>query len=300
MGIIIVAILVVFIGIPFLISTFSKSEAKGILKEICSSHKIDHSFSTSSGCLAFSDDEKKIHFYSTTTHEQVAIGYSNLVRCGNLDATSNLILFDAMNPKLTQYKFGAQSADRMNEILAIMESILKVNLAQAKKDYESKIVIPQDAATVRVKRYEGINADIPSGFWTENTYIWVENEQLHLMSKFADWPDYKVRPNVYNPIVIDLKTIVELSQGGEVHYTTQVHGGGGGGTSVKGAIIGGVLAGEAGAIIGSRKPVDPITSTTQRIDDRATHMKVLDSNNKFFEIVFEYNDYYVISKLMGL
>ena len=300
MGFIVIALLVIFIGISFLIVTFSKSQAKGILKEICSSHKINQSFVTSSGCLAFSDDEKKIHFYSTTTHEKVAISYNNLVRSGKLDATSNLILFDVINPKLTQYKFGAQNADRMNEILRIMESILKVNLDQAKKDYESKVLVPQDATTVTVKRYEGINADTPNGFWKENTYMWVENEQLNLMSKFADLPDYRVRPNVYNPIIIDIKNIVELSQGGEVHYTTQVHGGGGGGTSVKGAIIGGVLAGEAGAIIGSRKPTDPITSTTQRIDDRATHMKVLDSNNKFFEIIFEYNDYYIISKLMGI
>ena len=139
MGFIIIALLVIFIVIPCLIITFSKSQAKGILKEICSSHKINQSFVTSAGCLAFSDDEKKIHFYSTTTHNQVAISYSNLVRCGNFDATSNLILFDAMNPKLTQYQFGAQNADRMNEILKKMESILNVNLAQAKKDYESKI-----------------------------------------------------------------------------------------------------------------------------------------------------------------
>ena len=300
MGFIIIAALIIFVAIPCGIVAFSKSQANDILKGISSSHKIDVSFSTSSGCLAFSDSEKKIHFYSTTTHEQVEISYNSLIRCGKLDENSNLILFSAMNPKLTQYKFGAQNADRMNEILKKMDSILKVNLEQAKKDYESKVSIPQSASTVKVKRYEGINADIPSGFLTENTYIWVENDQLYLMSKFADLPDYKVRPNVYNPIIIDIKSIVELSQGGEVHYTTQVHGGGGGGSSLKGAIIGGVLAGEAGAIIGSRKPTDPIISTTQRIDDRATHMKVLDSNNKFFEIVFEYNDYYIISKLMGL
>ena len=59
---IVIALLVIFIGIPFLIVTFSKSKAKGILKEICSSHKINQSFVTSSGCLAFSDDEKRFIF----------------------------------------------------------------------------------------------------------------------------------------------------------------------------------------------------------------------------------------------
>ena len=298
MGFIIVVLLIfaILCGIVM----FSKSQANGVLDGITSSHKIDLSFSTSSGCLAFSDSEKKIHFYSTTTHEQVAINYDSLTSCGRLDESSNLVLFNAMNPKLTQYKFGAQNVDRTNEILKKMNSILEVNLEQAKQDYANKISIPQSAIAVKVKRYEGINADIPGGLLRENTYIWVENDQIYLMSKLRDWPDYKVRPNVNNPIIIDIKNIVELSQGGEVHYTTQVHGGGGGGSSLKGAIIGGVLAGEAGAIIGSRKPIDPILSTTQKIDDRATHMKVLDSSNKIFEKVFEYNDYYVISKLMNL
>jgi len=298
---IIFIICVIFFGFFGIFFAYQKSKSKGILSEITSSHKIDMSFATTSGCLAFSDAEQNIIFYSTTTNEKVSISYNNLIRADKFDEKSNLVLFTAMNPKLTQYQFGAKNAENLSEILRKMDSILKVNLTKIQNEYESKISIPQSAATVKVKRYEGIDADIPSGLLsTENTYIWVEDSKLHLMSKLASLPDYRVRPNAYNPIIIDIKSVVELSQGGEVHYTTQVHGGGGGGTSIKGAIIGGVLAGEAGAIIGSRKPTDPITSTTQKIDDRATHMKVLDSNNKFFEIVFEYNDYYVISKLMGI
>ena len=122
MGFIIVVLIV--LAILCGIVMFSKSQANGILDGIRSTHKIDLSFSTSSGCLAFSDSEKNIHFYSTTTHEQVAINYDSITSCGKLDESSNLILFNALNPKLTQYKFGAQNIDRTNEILKKMNSIL--------------------------------------------------------------------------------------------------------------------------------------------------------------------------------
>jgi hypothetical protein len=59
---------------------------------------------------------------------------------------------------------------------------------------------------------------------------------------------------------------------GDRQYTTSIQGGGGGGTSITGAIIGGLIAGEAGAIIGSRKQAAPITSTVQVHDSRKTYL----------------------------
>ena len=278
----------------------AKSESKTKLKEVCETHTVDISFSTSSGYLAFCDNERKLYFYSTTTHSQVVINYEKLILAGVPDENSSLILINIANPEYTQYQFGAQNSENKKTILDKLGNIIATNLSQAKMDYEKIISIPTNASQVTVKHYTGINAEIPGGIWNKNTYLWVENETLYLMSVFANLVDFKTRRNVYKPIVIDSKNIVELSQDGNVHYTTNIHGGGGGGSSIKGAIIGGLIAGEVGAIIGSRKPNEPITSSTSKIDDRETILKVLDSNNNLFEISFDYNDYYLISKLLAI
>ena len=75
-------------------------------------------------------------------------------------------------------------------------------------------------------------------------------------------------------------------------------GGGGGGTSIKGAIIGGVLAGEVGAIIGSRKPTDPIKTTNILHDDRVS---VLAFNTPFGEcsINFAFEEYTLLDTIIS-
>ena len=64
-----------------------------------------------------------------------------------------------------------------------------------------------------------------------------------------------------------------FSKEGDIQYTTQVSGGGarGGGSSLK-AVIGGLVAGGAGAIIGSRKKVqvDEIRTVEHKHDSRVT------------------------------
>ena len=90
---------------------------------------------------------------------------------------------------------------------------------------------------------------------------------------------------------VSLSSIVALEQVGDVHYATDVSGGG---SSLSGAIIGGVIAGGAGAIIGSRQEV---TSSTRIIDDRATVLKFR-SNGQIYPILFMYDDYYILRDLI--
>ena len=61
---------------------------------------------------------------------------------------------------------------------------------------------------------------------------------------------------------------------GDEHYYTQVSGGGGGGSSLTGAVIGGALAGSAGAVIGSRKGTNPIQTTVRHINNKQTMLRV--------------------------
>ena len=90
---------------------------------------------------------------------------------------------------------------------------------------------------------------------------------------------------------VSLSAIVAFEQIGNVHYTTDVSGGG---SSLTGAIIGGVIAGGAGAIIGSRQEV---TSSTRKIDDRATVLKYR-RGEQILQILFMYDDYYLLRDLI--
>lgn len=85
---------------------------------------------------------------------------------------------------------------------------------------------------------------------------------------------------------------------GDIRYQTDITGGGGGGTSIGGAIVGGMIAGETGAIIGSRKKVEAIRSETTQIDDRYIELVFLD-NSGFKQIMkFDYQAFDVFEELI--
>lgn len=78
---------------------------------------------------------------------------------------------------------------------------------------------------------------------------------------------------------------------GDVYTSTSVYGGGGtiGGNSMKGAIVGGVLAGGAGAIIGSRKEevIQEIKSNTTIHDKKYVIIKYKNSDDLLKEVRFD-------------
>lgn len=213
--------------------------------------------------------------------------------------TSNCSLsFWASIPDKTEIPSGLVDVNLFGALTSKFDEVMKVAQEYAEEDYSKITPVPPNATRVNVREYIGVNLEVPFNLSANNTYIWSVGDDIYMMPMFGGVDDFRTRPHVYKPVVIRKQSIVALTQEGDVYYTTEVHGGGGGGSSIKGAVIGGVLAGEAGAIIGSRKATDPIKSTTQRIDERATHMKVLDANNQFFEIVFNYNDYYAIQSII--
>jgi hypothetical protein len=297
---IVILIIVAFIAFACIFTAVSnkngKQKSTQQIEELKSKHQISAYFVTPYGYLAFCDAEKKIFSFRISDSRFLAIPYLSLLDYQK-NQYINGISFWASMPDRTEFISGDVGADQIGPLMSKFDAVFTEAKEHAKEEYSKIISIPTTATSVKVHRYSGINADIPASVSANNTYIWRSGDDIYLMPMFGGINDFRTRAHIYKPIVIKKQGIVALTQEGDVHYTTEVHGGGGGGSSIKGAVIGGVLAGEAGAIIGSRKPTDPITSTTQKIDDRATHMKVLDVNNNFFEIVFNFNDYYVISKL---
>lgn len=83
---------------------------------------------------------------------------------------------------------------------------------------------------------------------------------------------------------------------GDVQYTTKISGGGGGGSSVLGALVGGAIAGEVGAIIGSRKSTNNIVSNTVAHDRRKTVVRYFDANNELR--VFEWTGFDLYNYLL--
>jgi hypothetical protein len=74
--------------------------------------------------------------------------------------------------------------------------------------------------------------------------------------------------------------------------------GGGGGSSLGRAVVGGVIAGEAGAIIGSRKESNPIKSELITHDKREAFLNFYDDNNAKRSMFFAFNDYNVFNELL--
>lgn len=88
-------------------------------------------------------------------------------------------------------------------------------------------------------------------------YVWRKDDELCLCNSISR-----------QGFRIDLKQVKYYRLLGEKYVTMEITGGGGGGTSIKGAVIGGLIAGDAGAIIGSRKTVDEVKGTATVHDEQ--------------------------------
>lgn len=79
--------------------------------------------------------------------------------------------------------------------------------------------------------------------------------------------------------------IMFFRESGTLQYTTSVQGGG---VNVAGAVVGGMVAGTAGALIGSRQEVK---STTIEHDDRKVVLKLNDGTEKVYD--YKYYNYFI-------
>ncbi len=151
----------------------------------------------------------------------------------------------------------------------IMKSIL---LVKQKKELK----IAQDTRTSELKAaYEKmvntINFNTKNDEFIQNKsheIIWINNKTLYIIPSLVDFCnnnveyinnggiiniDSSVRQIIYDDIIYYEKT-------GDIQYTSNISGKGGG-YNLKGAVIGGLIAGSAGAVIGSRNKTEIKTIT---------------------------------------
>ncbi len=299
MVIIIILLIVVFLAFcGFCFEKRDKEKSLNQLDALKKEHNISLYFVTQAGYFAFCDDEKKVFNYVNVLSTLKVFDYSSLIKFDISPHVKGISCW-ALAPTYTEFLSGDVGSDKLPLLIEKVTNIIQHNTDMARALYYDGI-FPEDSADVTVKGVNGYNSLVPQKFDNiKNIEIWSDEKCLYLFPLF-NYEDYMVNKEIYKLFSIDKKHVASLSQEGNIHYTTEVYGGGGGGTSVKGAIVGGAIAGEMGAVIGSRKEVNPITSSTKRIDDRVTSLKLLDDNNSFCEIYFEYNDYYAISKILEI
>lgn len=114
---------------------------------------------------------------------------------------------------------------------------------------------------------DSIRVTLDNWFWATNENIYEAEDVSKFMHRYLDLEQEEYE-NKYE--TISVSDIQYFSKEGDIQYTTKVSGGGGGGSSLTGAIVGDLLAGEAGAIIGSRKQVQDIKSESVAHDSRQT------------------------------
>lgn len=297
MIIVIILLIVGFLAFcGFCFEKRDKEKSSNQLVELEKEHNISLSFVTQAGYFAFCDEEQKVFNYVNVLSTLKVFDYSSIVKF-NVSPHIKGISCWALNPTYTEFLSGDVGSDKLPLLIEKMDIIIQQNANVARTLYYNGI-FPENSADVTIKGINGYNSLIPQNFKNiKNVEIWSDEKYFYLFPLF-NYEEYMLNKDIYKLTSIDKGYIVSLSQEGNVNYVTEIYGGGGGGTSIKGAIVGGVVAGEVGAVIGSRKEVEPITSSSKRIDDRVTSLKLLDENNKFSEIHFEYNDYYALSKLL--
>lgn len=123
--------------------------------------------------------------------------------------------------------------------------------------------------------------------YVNSNYMWIANGYLHQSKTFEDYLKLYNRKVDASQIVkkelpytsIPVDRIQYFAKEGDVQYTTKISGGGGGGYSIAGAIVGGIIAGDTGAVIGSRKKVNDVESEIQTHDNRHTIVRYYNGNS---------------------
>jgi hypothetical protein len=141
-----------------------------------------------------------------------------------------------------------------------------------------------------LNNYETIHCySINNEYINESVYIWADNESLYVLSD--NYNNIENR-KITIPIGIKLNNIVFYAMEGDYRIDNIVEGGG---ISLSGAIIGGMVAGSVGAILAGRKKIN----TNQKVTDERKICLYYTENNEDVEcIVLDKGAKYSLEKLI--
>ena len=163
-----------------------------------------------------------------------------------------------------------------------------------------KLNVPTDAKVV--KTYTGnIPMDQARLYDQGIHYIWVADSNLKLLPRLSERYIPSMPTEVLNStfvhISIPLNEIEYYYISGERYRETKISGGDGGGISIGGALVGSFIAGDVGAIIGSRKASTPLSSEMVMHDSRETVLCFFQNGTRK-TMRFRYEDIQVFDDLI--
>lgn len=163
-------------------------------------------------------------------------------------------------------------------------SLYKTTIDKYEIEYRNKHKIPDKTYSINCIDFSGY-----CEYEKMISRMWISENKINLVS--IDNCSDK------NKITIDIDDIVLYKRIGDLHSYSDVTGGGNNGSSIKGAIVGGVLAGGAGAVIGSRTKTNEIKTKMKTVDNRTTFLEVNKNGNNYL-LKFKSEDYNVFLKLI--
>ena len=114
--------------------------------------------------------------------------------------------------------------------------------------------------------------------WKDSDAIFIFPTEDHLTDSHIKWRTRvsdlaaTLDPNDIGVFKVDITDIEYYLVTGQKTSELRIEGGGSSGPNIKGAIIGGILAGEAGAIIGGMPEPKPVYSYTQHNENRCVEL----------------------------
>lgn len=185
----------------------------------------------------------------------------------------------------------AQRKEKKRILRIEMEESLREQTQRTRKEMIdtiiSKFEVPTNSTILMIKKW------IESGIENNTTsQFWCDEDTLRILVIYEDAIKNKNKETIdYDKIIfkeIKLDNIQFYFNTGNFYTETEIRGGSGGGSSLSGAIVGGALFGGAGAVIGSRKEIDPITSKLLITDTRETVIKYREEGkDHFIHIAFD-------------
>lgn len=222
----------------------------------------------------------------------VAIGFLLIVMAGvmslfvsNLFILRVLLAFIVIGAAIMIYGFIGLEQERKR-----IQANIKDNVSVFEKEY----VAYADRLEVNRSKLQVIllehSAKIPH-------YVWIANNTLNLFPTEQYLKNHisgVSRPDVtqLQKIQIPVDNILYFEELGELRKYTKVTGGG---SSLKGALLGYALAGDVGAVIGSR---EPIKTEIISEDERRVELIYKNQNGEMKNLEFTHEAYVVLKQLL--
>lgn len=211
--------------------------------------------------------------------------------------------------KKERAKKAAEIAAVQNQIQSDYKSAVSPFYADMQRNYYSlfnELRIPTDAAKIDVETTVfGLPClAIPTAgqviyykndfyMWRDGTTICIFPTEEHLTdshiryrTRTQDLPA-RLNPNDISVLKIDIADVEYYLIAGRETSEFRIEGGGASGPNIEGAIIGGILAGEAGAIIGGMPEPKPVYSYTKYNEGRCVEL-VYKKNGRIQKIKLSY------------